>query len=478
MDISAVVLNKLLLERNLDTWAKLKLAYIDSAYSSIYSSIARHYDKYGTVPSFEELELVTREPLAQKTLSVIRLIDEPEVSAEVALDALLDHYTQNEALAALDKFVDKLPQYDTAEIKQHLSDIVIALDEKTLTTEGVYTMADIMLFKTADDLARDRVYLGLNNDFDAALGGVAVEELILLGGPRGSGKSITSSNVCVNQYEMGNSALLFTIEMVAHEVHERNCAILADVDYMALKKGQSSATDLLKVVRVRADMFVDADDLVDQYMQHRDRFKFESDLVRNKKLKPDNQIIIVDDRALTLSSIDLHIGKVKAKFGDKLKVVVIDYLNQIVVEGGNSQFDWQPQILVSKKLKELARKHKVVIFSPYQTDGAGEARFAKGILDAADIAALMKPHDKETGAISFDTTKIRGGPPLEVTSPINWSSLRISNTPMQRPQEGSSGEKKDIIKRAKKEKAPPATEPAVDLPWSSDNSAPPWNTDD
>lgn len=340
---------------------------------------------------------------------------------------------------------------------------MLRLDEKTLTTEGVYTMADIMLFQTADDLERDRTHLGLNNTFDATLSGVAVEELILIGGPRGGGKSIIASNIIANQYEGGNSAVIFSIEMIAREVHERNFAILSDVNYMQLKQGTLPANEMLKVIKTRAAMFLDADDLVSEYTQHRDRFKFEAQLCRDKELKPDNQLIIIDDRALTLTSIDLHLGKLKARFGEKLKVCVVDYLNQIVVEGG-SQFDWQPQIVVSKKLKELARKHKVVMVSPYQIDSTGEARFAKGILDAADIAMVIEPNEKSSGAISMATTKIRGGPDMKFTSGINWDSLRISPIPVEKPEKAEKGEKKDSIKRAGKHKV---DESATDVPWDT-----------
>lgn len=463
MDCSAIVLNKLLLERNLDLWSKLKLAYLDSAYASVYSAVSRYYDKYSNIPSFDELEITTRDTASHKAVSLLRLIDEPDISAEVALDALLDQFTQNETINMLDKFIDKLPIYDSQEIKENLSNIVLKLDEKTLTTEGVYTMSDIMLFKSSDELYRDRTHLGLNNTFDATLSGVALEELILIGGPRGSGKSITSSNILCNQYESGNSSVIFSIEMVAHEVHERNFAILADVPYMQLKQGTLTPEDMLKVIRARANMFEDSQDLVDTYVLNRDRFKFEQNLVREKSLKKDNQIIIIDDRALTLTSIDLHLGKLKARFGEKLKVCVVDYLNQIVIEGGGSQFDWQPQVVVSKKLKELARKHKVVMVSPYQVDATGEARFAKGILDAADIALLMKSYDKGMGAMGFETTKIRGGPPLSFTSPINWDTLRISPTPMEKPEAG--GDTKDKIKRATTKHK--TDEKAQDIPWET-----------
>lgn len=457
MDCSAIVLNKLLLERNLDVWAKLKLAFLDAAYSSVYSAIARHYDKYSVIPSFDELELETRENGAKRTLAALKLIDEPDISAEVALDALIDQYTQNQTITLLDKFVDKLPIYDTDEIKENLSNIVLALDEKTLTTEGVFSMSDLMLFKTADDLASERVFLGLNNAFDAALAGVAIEELVLVGGPRGSGKSLLCSNVSVNQYEMGNSVVYFTIEMKAHEVNERNFAILADVPYMNLKKGTLTAEEWLRVVKVRAGMYQNAGDLVTEYITHRDRFKFESDLIRSKELKSDNQIIIIDDRSLSLTSIDLHLGKLKAKFGDKLKVGVIDYLNQVVIEGAN-QFDWQPQIVVSKKFKELARKHGLVIFSPYQIDANGEARFAKGILDAPDIALILEAHEGENGAMTMNTTKIRGGPPQSFTSPMNWTTLRLSPQSMEKPHKDEKPKKAPKVSAFKDDKA-------ADIPW-------------
>lgn len=462
MDTSAVVLNKLLTERNLDIWAKLKLVFLDPAYSSLYSVVNKYYEKYSAIPSFDDLELTLREGPASKTLATLRLTEVPDVSAEVALDALIDQYTQNETVKLLDKFVDKLPLYDTNEIKENLATISLTIEEKTHTSEKVFTMADMMMFSHPEDLEKERVYLGLNNTFDAVLGGVARQELILVGGKRGSGKSIASSNLFINQYESGNSSIYFSIEMTAKETMERNLSILANVNLQNLKQHKLTDDELLRVVKARAEMFENSSDLVSEFLRHRDRYKFEEQLVRNCSLKADNQMIIVDDRDLTLSSIDLHIGKAKAKFGDKLKLVVVDYLNQIVLEG-NDQYDWKPQIEVSKKLKNLARKYEIVMVSPYQIDKDGEARFAKGILDAADIALTMEAHDKETNAISFETTKIRGGKEMAFTCPIDWDTLRIS------PQSVDKPAAKETVKRAGKKQQQQEDvkqdEPATDLPW-------------
>lgn len=456
MDCSAIVLHKLLKDKDIEIWAKLKLAFIDSAYSSLYSAITRHYDTYSTIPSFEDLELSIRENSTAKTLAAVRLIDDTEIDSEVAINALIDQYTQSQTISLLDKFIDKLPIYDCAEIKENLSGIVLKLDEKTLTTEGVYSMSDILVFRNQEEQDNEKVYLGLNNTFDAIVG-AARQELILIGGERGSGKSITCSNIMVNQYEAGNASVYFSIEMVASETLNRTISMLAKVPFLSLRNNSLTNEDLLKVVKVRAAMFEDADDLVMAFMKHKDKFKFEAELIRTKSLKQDNQMIIIDDRALSITSLDLHLGKLKARFKDKLKVCIVDYLNQMVVEGA-SQFDWQPQIIISKKLKELARKHEVLMLSPYQIDGAGQARFAKGILDAADVALIMKP-DKET--ITFDTTKIRSGPSMIFTSPINWDTLRISPVPVDNPIPKETNKESKAKRNAKVE------EPATDItpPW-------------
>ena len=350
-------------------------------------------------------------------------------------------------------------------IKENLATIALTIEEKTHTSEKVFTMTDMMMFQHQEDIEKERVYLGLNNGFDAVLGGVARQELILIGGKRGSGKSITSSNIFINQYESGNSCLYFSIEMTAMETMQRNLAILAGVNLQNLKQNKLTDDEVLKVVKARAGMFQGADEMVTEFLRHRDRFKFEEQLVRNFQLKADNQMVIVDDRDLTLSAIDLHIGKMKAKFGDKLAVVVVDYINQIVLEGSD-QYDWKPQIEVSKKLKNLARKYEVVMVSPYQIDASGEARFAKGILDAADIALVMEAHEKDAEAITFETTKIRGGKEMSFTCPINWDSLRISPQSIDRPAA------KETVKKAgkKKQDEPVNTAPQeapTDLPWDT-----------
>jgi len=99
--------------------------------------------------------------------------------------------------------------------------------------------------------------------------------------------------------------------------------------------------------------------------------------------------------------------------------------------------------------------------SPYQIDNSGETRFAKGILDAADVALLMEANAKEDNAMSFETTKIRGAKEMKFTSGMNWDTLRISPIPIEKPQ--APEKVKDKVKRANAG----SKEPAGDLPWDT-----------
>ena len=94
--------------------------------------------------------------------------------------------------------------------------------------------------------------------------------------------------------------------------------------------------------------------------------------------------------------------KLKSKFGDNLGLVIVDYINQVLIDGYADEYDWKAQVQVAKKLKNLARKYEVVIVTPYQIDKDGEARYSKAILDSPDIALILS---KKDDIINFHSTK-------------------------------------------------------------------------
>jgi hypothetical protein len=97
----------------------------------------------------------------------------------------------------------------------------------------------------------------------------------------------------------------------------------------------------------------------------------------------------------------------------------------MISNGRMGQYDWTEQIEVSKALKTYAQDYGFIMVSPYQIDASGEARFAKGILDAADAAFTLDAHAKEDNIISFNCAKMRNSDEVSFTSTMDWASLAI-----------------------------------------------------
>jgi hypothetical protein len=101
----------------------------------------------------------------------------------------------------------------------------------------------------------------------------------------------------------------------------------------------------------------------------------------------------------------------------------------------SGQYDWTEQIEVSKALKAMAQEYETTIFSPYQTDASGEARFAKGILDAADAAYTINAWTQEDSCLTLDCVKMRSAAEKSFTSTMDWETLKIGPCTAMNPKE-------------------------------------------
>ena len=186
-----------------------------------------------------------------------------------------------------------------------------------------------------------------------------------------------------------------------------------------------------------ANRFEEGQKKLQEYKQHRNFDDFHHSLTTNCELLPTQQVDVIYDPALTLA-------KIKAEMDKKVKalnvgVVLVDYINQVkrsAIPSRSGQYDWSEQIEVSKALKSMAQEYECTVVTPYQTDASGEARFAKGILDAADAAfALETYQDEETGSITFTCTKMRSAAPTDFTSTYNGDTGKIGPDTALSPKE-------------------------------------------
>lgn len=416
-------------EQALLAFSKLKERYFSPAYRSLYNHMYSFYSENGAVPKFSDLSIYRgRDIKTRNMLNALLLVDCGDIDLDFAVDCLINDYATDTVIDLLHELTNDLTLLDRHELLDSLAALPIKFEEAVASPEKVFTVKDLTVFKTKESTDYVEVSLALSNKWESTTG-YRRQELALLGGKRGSGKSLVCTNIAVNQMEQGNVVPYFTIEMTGDETLERTVAIATGVSSNNIRHNNLTVEEQKKVGTWLASQYENSEQYLQEFLENPlDPFKFEATLKANCEVKEDGRLVIVDDRALSLTAIDVQLSKLKARYGDKLKVAIIDYLNQIVWEGHDSDmYDWKPQVIIAKQLKNLARKYDILIVSPYQIDASGEARFARGILDACDTAQILDP-DKENGLLTLRTTKARGGDDRIVTTVgMDWDkSLRIN----------------------------------------------------
>lgn len=418
MNLASALFKRILEESDFDTWSSLRKHYLPSEYHVIYDVIDKQIDSYHKLPTVEELKLAVRDA---PTLDKIYAIEAVEVDAEpfLLLDYLKNEFTQKEVLFQLHKYVESSISFETAqETLDSLYNIFSGIEDKVELGNTEDNMQKINLFESEDEIA-DYIPLGLNADFDSQVR-FKSSDYILMGGKRGSGKSITCSNLANTVYNRGKSVLFFTIEMPTREVLQRQCSIGSGVPHSKIKYRTLDNLEWFKVAEWWADRYENGATHLEIYKKHRDFDKFHA-AIQKEALNP-VQIDIIYDPSLTLPKLKAEIIKRTRKLGN-VGLIIVDYVNQIKKSSNSDdRFDWKDQIDVSTALKNIAGELKVPVFSPYQIDASGEARFAKGILDSADAAFTL---EAGPNSVQFTCTKIRGDAKINFTSKTDWNTLRI-----------------------------------------------------
>ena len=232
--------------------------------------------------------------------------------------------------------------------------------------------------------------------------------------------------------------------MDSRSILQRCCSVATGVPFSRLRTKNLSVTEWEAVAKWWAGRYQNSQERLAEYREHRDFEQFHDKLKTSCELLPTQQLDVVYDASLTIAKIRSELDK-KVKSKMDVGVIIVDYINQVKrskqpSRGG--QYDWTEQIEVSKALKSMAQEYETPVFSPYQTDASGEARFAKGILDAADAAYSMEPWAQEDGCISFNCVKMRAAAMRSFTSTIDWESLKIGPDTALTPKEREDNDQK------------------------------------
>ena len=434
MNIASALIKQVLTLQDFQTWSVTHRHYLPSEYHSLSKIIDKHCEDFHKMPTIEDLKFEIRDSSTREKLFAVEAV-EVDADAHMLLEYLKNEYTQKEILDSLEEYIDNSVAFENAqESVNHLHQIVMDVEDKVDLEDPQESMQRIELFEPEEDLAK-YIPLGLNKEYDYEIQ-FSPRDLVMVGGRRGAGKSVICANIANAVYASGKSAMYFTIEMDSRSILQRCCSIATEVPFARLRTQNLSVTEWEKVATWWAARYVDGQDRLKDYKTHRDFNKLHTSLKTQHELLPTQQLDVVYDPALTLS-------KIRAELDKKVKplnvgVIIVDYINQVKrssLPSRGGQYDWTEQIEVSKALKSMAQEYDCTVISPYQTDATGEARFAKGILDAADAAYTLETWDHEDACITFNCVKMRSASMKSFTSTVDWDSLKIGPETAMTPKE-------------------------------------------
>lgn len=423
MNVTSVLLKKILLEADVDTWSKIRRHYLPTEYHVIYSVVNKHFEEVGILPSFDALKLSIRSSNVLDKVFAIQSAEDVDIDNITLLEFLKNEFTQEEIMEQLSKYLEESIMMESAkENVEKLQQIIFHVEDRVDLKDPNEDMQRIELFDKEEDIA-NAFALGLNDDYDSKVR-FAPGDYILIGGRRGAGKSLTCSNMSVNAYEAGKSSIYFTIEMTSRAILQRMCAIATGVPAASLRMRNLSHGEWNTVAKWWSGRFDGGEEAYAKYAKHHSFDELHKDLSKCV-LHPKRQMDVVYDPSMSLAVIRSELSRKVEKL--EPAVILVDYANQ-VKRGGNfkgGQYEWTEQIEVSKALKSIAQEYGIPVVSPYQTDATGEARFAKGLLDSADAAFSLEAHKKEDNCITFECVKMRDNDEISFTSRMNWATLKL-----------------------------------------------------
>ena len=431
IDLQQLTWRRVLDTQSNDLYSRLLNQYFTGINLVLFEKIKSFYKANMRLPSTSEIIALRKDVGLQEYIENQIVNDEnvcEEIQDEFLVAQLQDFYIRDETIHFMDKFVDQLDDLEKVEIVDKFQNHLLKLNQAIPHDDELYDVAELEFFPSEDDF---KIYpSGLSAEFDAINGGFATQELVMLGGRRGSGKSIISLNLALNRFLQGNTVAFFTIEMRYKEVYDRVLSIISGVPFLDIFRNQLSDMQKITLAKAKFENFYQPSDKIEGLIKELEYTKdFKNFEKRVKIEQPDlkeHRLFMIDDESLTLNRIDHYCNMFSSKYPD-FNMAVVDYINIVKHE---NQKDWQTQIVIADNLKSLSRKYDLTMISPYQIDATGEARFAKGILDSADRSFNFFPpaegdNRELESKISIHTTKMRNGKHMSFDVMMDWSCVKI-----------------------------------------------------
>ena len=202
VDLQKLALKRLLTTQSPDFFNKLVNKYFTGNNLVLFRKINNFYTKNLRIPSMQEFYEIQKQESSKAYLRSelidITLEGETSIDSNFISSQLQDYYIREETISFIDKFIDDLENLEQTEIIDKIQEHVLSVQKFIPEGEELFDVATIETVPKEDNFVM--FPSGLSTDFDSANGGFGLEELVLFGGRRGSGKSIITLNMALNNF--------------------------------------------------------------------------------------------------------------------------------------------------------------------------------------------------------------------------------------------------------------------------------------
>ena len=298
-------MGRLLATQDNDFYSKLMPEYFSGMNLVLFDKVKNFYKANLRLPSIEELLIVHKDVALQDYIDTQILSDRNKhesIANAFLVGQLQDHYVREDTIRFLDKFMDDFENLEKVEIIDKLQEHVLQLNKAAPSVDELFDVGELDFFPKGDDFIL--FPSGLSTEYDSVNGGFALQELVLLGGRRGSGKSIISLNCAFNRFKQGATVAFFTIEMRYKEVYDRLLSMISEVPFLDIYRNELRDEQKVKILQAKVDTFYQPDPdllkLVDETSRTKDFNRFELEMKNRKFPMKDNRFFIIDDESLNL----------------------------------------------------------------------------------------------------------------------------------------------------------------------------------
>ena len=223
IDLQKLTIKRLLSGQNHDFFTKLSPYFFSGANSSIYNKIESYYKANLKIPSEEEFYLINKDVNSQEYFEnqIVASGKYTDIDNDFIIAQLQDHFVREETISFLDGYIDQLEDLEKIEIVDKIQNHLLKLNSALPTSDELFDVADLDFFPSADDF-KTSPFWSFVLSLILLMAVLPLKNLCLLGGRRGSGKSIISSEYVLSIDScMDHTVAFFTIEMRYKEVHDR-----------------------------------------------------------------------------------------------------------------------------------------------------------------------------------------------------------------------------------------------------------------